>query len=135
LLAVLVAGIAILRRRLLANRTVTQAGTWDCGYAAPTSRMQYTGSSFASPILGMFRYILRPVAEVHEPDGLLPSRASAHTHTADLFTERLFRPAFLAVRWLSGRLKWMQQGHIQLYVLYIALAAMVLLAWKLGVAK
>jgi hydrogenase-4 component B len=134
-LTAVVAGLAILRRRLLAHRHVAKAGTWDCGYAAPTARMQYTATSFASPIVGMFRYILRPAEEVRPPQGILPREASARTRTDDIFAERLFRPIFMAVRWSASRLRWMQQGRNQLYVLYIALAAVALLAWKLGVAK
>ena len=48
---------ALLARRQPALRHV---GTWDCGYARPTSRMQYTASSFAQMIVGMFGWVLRP---------------------------------------------------------------------------
>ena len=41
LLAVL-ALLASLRHQLLARRSVEEHVTWDCGYARPTARMQYT---------------------------------------------------------------------------------------------
>src|SRR5438067_1498749 len=42
-----------------------RALTWDCGYARPTARMQYTASSFAQIVVRLFRSVLRPV--VHAP--------------------------------------------------------------------
>ena len=57
-LVVLAAGLWIIRWQLLAGR-VTQTVTWDCGYARPTARMQYTASSFAQPLTGLFRTFLR----------------------------------------------------------------------------
>jgi hypothetical protein len=135
LLVVMVAAAVIVRRLLLRGRLVSQAVTWDCGYAAPTARMQYTGSSFAMPLVSMFRGILRTVQQLQKPDGLLPTRASACTQTEDIVAERAYRPAFAAVAWLAGRLRWMQQGRNQLYVLYIALAMLALLVWKLGAGQ
>ncbi len=48
--------------------------TWDCGYAAASPRLQYTGSSFADLVTSRFAWALRP--EVHRPDihALLPRR-------------------------------------------------------------
>ncbi len=129
----LAVGLTLLRRRLLRDRSVAQAGTWDCGYARPSPRMQYTASSFALPVVGMFRMLLRPHTDVRGPDGLFPPAASAHSHTPDVLKERAFASAFRSVAWLAARLRWMQQGRNQLYVLYIALAVLVLLVWKLGV--
>jgi hypothetical protein len=33
---------------------------------------------------------------------------------------------------LFGRMRWLQQGRLRLYVLYIALTLLALLVWKLG---
>ncbi len=41
-------------------------------------------------------------------------------------------PLFLGVAWLASKLRWLQEGRIQIYVLYIALTILVLLIWKLG---
>jgi NADH:ubiquinone oxidoreductase subunit 5 (subunit L)/multisubunit Na+/H+ antiporter MnhA subunit len=131
LLAVL-GGLTLLRRKLLAGRQVGQAGTWDCGYAAPTARMQYTASSFAQPLTDLFRLFLRTRRTGKEPEGLFPKEASLETHTPDVFRDGLFRPAFLGAAWLMTRLRWLQHGRLQLYVLYIVLTLLVLLVWKLG---
>jgi len=120
------------RKKLLSGRHVTQATTWDCGYAAPTARMQYTASSFASPLLILFRMFLRPRTRLHAPQGLFPRQASFHSETPDVFRDYLYRPIFLGVAWMASKLRWLQHGRIQLYVLYIALTILVLLIWKLG---
>ncbi|MBI5723092.1 MAG: hydrogenase [Planctomycetes bacterium] len=128
----LLAGLALLRKRLLAGRPVGQAGTWNCGYAAPTARMQYTASSFAQPLTDIFRIFLRTHKTGRDPQGLFPRNADLQTHTPDVFHDGLFRPAFLGVGWLMARLRWLQHGRLQLYVLYIVLTLLVLLVWKLG---
>ena len=120
------------RRKLLAGRRVEQTVTWDCGYAAPTPRMQYTASSFARPLTLLFRLFLQPRDEIHPPRGLFPKHAALHTHTPDLFRRYVYEPLFLGVAWLASKLRWLQEGRIQIYVLYIALTILVLLIWKLG---
>ena len=124
--------IIYVRRRLLAGRRVERSVTWDCGYAAPTPRMQYTASSFARPLVQLFRLFLQPRDEIHPPRGLFPEQASLHTHTPDLFRRYVYEPLFLGVAWLASKLHWLQEGRIQIYVLYIALTILVLLIWKLG---
>jgi formate hydrogenlyase subunit 3/multisubunit Na+/H+ antiporter MnhD subunit len=131
-LVVLIALAAVVRWRLLAGRKQGQTGTWDCGYAAPTPRMQYTASSYAHPLVHLFRVFVRSHEEIRRPQGLFPSRAELHTETPDVFQQRLYGPVFLAVSWAAARLRWFQQGRIQLYVLYIALTLLVLMVWKLG---
>jgi hypothetical protein len=42
----------------------------------------------------------------------------------------LYRPGFLKVNWGLSKLRRLQQGEVQLYVLYIAVTLIVLLAWK-----
>ncbi len=121
-----------LRRKLLAGRRVERGVTWDCGYVAPTPRMQYTSSSFARPLLLLFRLFLQPRDEIHPPQGLFPKHAALHTHAPDVFRRYLYEPLFLAVAWAASKLRWLQEGRIQIYVLYIALTILVLLIWKLG---
>ncbi|NLX03860.1 MAG: hypothetical protein GXY33_01820 [Phycisphaerae bacterium] len=134
-LILMLSGLAVLRRRLLSGRPVETSGTWDCGYIAPTARMQYTASSFAWPILNMFRWLLQPTVHEHRPSDLFPTRAAIETHADDGFRRFVYRPIFLAADWLAGRLRWVQQGRNQLYILYIAVTLIVLLVWKLGVGR
>jgi len=127
----LIALIAWGRRALLSGRSVEESCTWDCGYARPTARMQYTASSFAQPLIKMFETFLRPTFDWEKPEGLFPAYAGLKTETADFFRHNFYRPLFEAVTWLAMRLRWLQEGHVQLYIFYIALTLFVLLVWNL----
>ena len=123
---------ALLRRRLLRGRTVETTVTWDCGYARPTARMQYTASSFAQPLTTLFRLVLRTETRAEPPVGFFPRQGALFTETPDAFREALFRPAFAGIGRALGRLRLLQHGRIQLYVLYVVLTLIALIAWKLG---
>ncbi len=126
----LVAMLVLVRRGLLANRPVEEGVTWGCGYLRPTARMQYTASSFAQPLMELFRPLLGTKKEVLAPRGFFPVEAALKTETPDLSREEMFRPMFeRANEWLA-RLRWLQHGNVQLYILYIAVTLIVLLVWK-----
>jgi hydrogenase-4 component B len=127
-LAVLLAGV---RKRLLAGRRTETGVTWGCGYVASTPRVQYTASSFTQPLALLFRLFLQPRDEIREPSGLFPRQAGLKTSTLDLFLRRVYEPLFIGIAWIASRLRWLQEGRIQIYVLYIALTILVLLIWKL----
>jgi hydrogenase-4 component B len=126
----LVAMLVIVQRGLLANRPVQESTTWGCGYAEPTSRMQYTASSFAQPLTDLFRPLLGTRKQAVPPDGLFPAGAAIRTETPDLSREEMYRPMFeRGEAWLS-QLRWLQHGNVQLYILYIAATLFALLVWK-----
>ncbi|MBI4917893.1 MAG: hypothetical protein HY825_18795 [Acidobacteria bacterium] len=130
-----IAGVALLalaRRLLLRGRAVTRAGTWDCGYAAPTPRMQYTASSFAQPLVDLFSPLLRTERHETVPEGPFPAPGSFASHTADLAARAVYLPLFAGAAKALGSLRWLQHGRVQLYVLYIALTLLVLLVWKVA---
>jgi hydrogenase-4 component B len=105
--------------------------TWDCGYAAPTARMQYTSSSFASTLVGMFSDVLRPKGHSPTVRGPFPAAAEFHSHVPEVVLDHAITPSIrLFARGLVW-FRWIQRGAIQLYVLYV-LAALVLalLVWR-----
>jgi hydrogenase-4 component B len=141
LLLALIGGLLLLRKKLLSTREVGETGTWDCGYARPTARMQYTGSSFAQPITDFFSSILRThkIMKNQNKDAapqiitdIFPAKRSFHTHTPDVCTESGYRPLFRLLDNLLERLHVLQAGSIHLYILYIAVTLIALLVWKLS---
>jgi formate hydrogenlyase subunit 3/multisubunit Na+/H+ antiporter MnhD subunit len=126
------AALAILRAGLLSRRSVAKAGTWDCGYADPQARMQYTSSSFSQPLVDIFKMFLRTRRDVNKPAGIFPRAATLATQTPDAFTERLYLPLYHRLENQLLKYRWLQQGRVQFYVLYLALTLLVLLVWKLG---
>jgi len=122
--------LATLRSTVLRRRSVRAAVTWDCGYAKPTPRLQYTASSFAQPILDLFAPMLGTRVSSVNPRGIFPSAASLETSTPDSFRERIFRPIFVEVDRVLARFRRIQEGRVQVYVLYIALTLLALLAYQ-----
>lgn len=127
ILPVLLGLVLLLRQRLMSNRTIRNGLTWDCGYAQPAVSMQYTGSSFAQPLTELFHPFLQTEVQLSGVDGFFPRKASFLTHTLDLFQEKLFKPIFSTVAAVLHRFTWIQNGIVQLYVLYISLTLVVLL--------
>jgi len=123
--------LAALRWYLLKDKTIQETGTWDCGYAAPTSRMQYTASSFAAPITGMFGAVLGSGKELKMDTGLFPIFLSIKTHSKDIFLYLLYRPLFYGIEWAALRLHFLQRGYNQLYIFYIVITLISLLLWVL----
>jgi len=107
-----------------------RASTWDCGYAAPTARMQYTAGSFAGIITGWFAWILRPQRHAHLSKGNFPAHASFAEHTPETVLEHVIEPAGAVVMRVSTAVRRLQHGRLQAYIFYllIGLAALALLA-------
>ena len=110
----------------------SRAVTWDCGYVAPTARMQYTAASFAGIITEWFAFILRPERHVHRPELALPVSASFSEHTPETVLEHIVEPAGAVVMRVSTAARSLQHGRVQSYLLYLliglaALAVLVLL--------
>lgn len=125
----LVVVIIVIRRLLSRRREVVDRGvTWDCGYAQPTPRMQYSASSFAQMIVNMFGWALRPRVHMPKVEGIFPQAAQMHSHVDDPVLDRALFPAG---RIVASCFRWchrLQQGLTQHYVLYILITVMVMLA-------
>ena len=79
-----------------------RALTWDCGYALPTARMQYTAGSFAGIINEWFAWILRPERQQQLPENLFPAGARHAEHTPETVLEKIVQPAALLVMRVSS---------------------------------
>jgi hydrogenase-4 component B len=110
--------------------------TWDCGYATPTPRMQYTAGSFAGIITEWFGWILRPEQNVRQPEGYFPNQARWESHTPETVLEKIVGPVAARIIRLSTAVRKLQHGRLQSYILYLVLglAALGIVAY-LGRAK
>lgn len=64
--------------------------TWGCGYAAPNSRMQYTGSSFSSDFSARFRGVMVMLRRQKAPTGYFPVDGYLITDCVDAVERRLY---------------------------------------------
>ena len=119
-LAVLVsAGSWWLLRR--ARRGLRESVTWDCGYAAPGARMQYSAGSFAGIITGWFGFVLRPERHARLPVEPFPKSASLVTHTPETVLQYLVEPVSKAMVRIATAARALQHGGVQSYLLYLVI--------------
>lgn len=122
--------LLMLRRRFLPRARPAGALTWDCGFAAPGPRMQYTASSFSEPLTRLFGDLLKVRTSESRITGVFPAPASFAARSSDLAESsyaRIFSGIAAVASWLRGR----EAGRAQLHVLYTVIAALLLLSWGL----
>jgi hydrogenase-4 component B len=124
----LIGGWLALRTRQVPARV----GTWDCGYAAPGARMQYTSSSFGQMVVALFSWVLRPRVHRAVPQGPFPGPQRFASHVPDVVLDDLMVPAVEAagrgLRWF----RWLQRGSVHAYLLYLLGTLVWLLLWQRG---
>jgi hydrogenase-4 component B len=101
------------------NRAARAAGTWDCGYARPTARMQYSGSSFSQMMVELLSWVLWPRRKPPRIDEVFAEHSEFSSDVPDVVLDRALLPAFGSVGWLLGWARIIQQGPIQVYLLYV----------------
>ncbi len=104
---VLLTAILLFVRWLLCPRAVEKPSvpTWDCGYHAPTAKMEYTGTGFTQPLTDGFK--------VRNEDPVL---------------EHGWNPVFTFFARLFQRVHSLQNGSLHLYILLILISVVLLLA-------
>lgn len=114
--------------RLRAQRGSFRAvGTWDCGFSAPTSRMQYRSAGLSQGVVRLFAWLLVPRRTGGALIERFPDAGRSGFEISDPILDRGVLPASRrAVRW-ALRLRLLQRGRIQTYVLYILLFTILLL--------
>lgn len=114
-------------RYLVRPGTTARPGTWDCGFAAPSARMQYSASSFAQILVGIFAWVLHPAERRPRVVRLFPRRRRYRSHVHDVVLDEWVAPA---VDWIARhlmRLRVLQTGRIQVYILYVLIAVVALI--------
>ena len=120
---------------LLAQRTKTRIGpTWDCGLKGLTPRMEYTATGFSKPIRMIFKALFRPRREVQREYDFSPYFAKTirfESHLEEVFEQRIYRPARIWIVRASRRMRALQAGSIQAYLIYIFVTLLLLLLFAL----
>jgi formate hydrogenlyase subunit 3/multisubunit Na+/H+ antiporter MnhD subunit len=121
----LLVGFALLTR--IARRAAAD-DTWGCGYAAPTARMQYTGSSFSDTLERLLPGRLRPHVAMKRAAEPFPAPGALSSDRDDPFTRAAYEPVLDRLARRFAQLRWVQQGRLHLYVVYIVLTVVGALA-------
>jgi hydrogenase-4 component B len=122
--------LVLLRRALLRGKSISRGPTWDCGYVAPTSRMQYSPSSFVQPLVDLFSSFTGARPGGDPVEGLFPRPGSLRSSAPDRVWQGLYGPFFKGASAVIHRMRFLQQGRVQVYILYIAIALLALLLWR-----
>ena len=116
------------------RRTRTRIGpTWDCGLRGLTPRMEYTATGFSKPIRMIFKALFRPRREVQREYDFSPYFATTlrfESHIEEAFVTRLYRPLNRRSCGLSRRMRALQAGSIQAYLIYIFITLLLLLCLR-----
>ncbi len=113
-------------------RPSARAATWGCGFAFPSARMSYTAVAFAELAQSrLLPAVLRPEIEQFSPQGLFPVPGRLQQTSRDPLLSRCFQPLFTYLGDRAVRLRWLQQGRLPIYLLYIFLTCVVLMVWSI----
>lgn len=116
-----------LRKILYRDKTIDSGGTWGCGFNQPTVKMQYTGTSYAMSIVDFFKPFVQIKTKYSGIKRIFPGTTSYETRVDDIAETAIVDKVVSPLLYLVGKLRWIQHGHIQLYIAYIIVTIIVLL--------
>lgn len=131
---VLTAGILLISLIVLfRNKKVENTGTWDCGYANPDNRMQYTASSFAQSIISLFSWLLRPHEHNPQLKEYFPKSHGMSSHVDEIVLDRFLIPLSNTFSNFSRWFHRFQHGMMQHYILYILITLFLMICIQMPV--
>jgi len=117
----------LIRKIFYLKKEITKGPTWGCGFTQPTVKMQYTGTSYAMSIVDFFRPFVHIRTNYSGISRIFPGRTTYNTKVEDIAETALMDHIVSPVLYLLAKLRWIQHGHIQLYIGYIVVTIIVLL--------
>ncbi|MBO5923995.1 MAG: hypothetical protein J6Q81_05725 [Lentisphaeria bacterium] len=126
----LVFGFMMFRKARSKKRPDAENLTWDCGFAEPTARMQYTAAAFIQPLADLFNGVLKQKKSVAPVTELFPVKAYFSVETPDGAGRWLWAPLFKAASFVSDKVKRLQSGFLHIYILIMVVAILLMLGWS-----
>lgn len=111
------------------NPDIQFGETWNCGYPMDSS-MEYTATAYAQPVKRVFRKLLKPRHNVQVVRYRRTPYAAKVIFTESLppiFMDLFYRPLQKAALFAALKIRHLQNGKLQSYLLYILLTLVVLL--------
>ncbi len=112
--------------------TKTIYGTWDCGFGKLNERMEYTATSISQPIRVVFKSLFKPHNATHKEfsihtNAYLVKTIKFNSTTKNIFEENLYTPIISSTLFLLDKVRKIQTGKINSYLLYIMITMILLL--------
>jgi len=104
--------------------------TWNCGLRGLTPQMEYTATGFSKPLRMIFRTLFRPHRVVQtdfEFSRYFAKTIRFESHVEETFEKRIYRPLNKIILRASRRMRALQAGSLQAYLIYIFVTLLVLL--------
>jgi len=119
-------------RVLSGNTRKTTYGTWDCGFGGLDSRMEYTATSLSQPIRAVFKAFFKPHNKTEkesfgEKNPYMLKTIKIETVTKNIFEEMLYLPIISSFVFFFDKIRRLQTGKINAYLLYMMITIVLLL--------
>lgn len=118
-------------RALGGNTKKTMYGTWDCGFGSLNPRMEYTPTSLSQPIRAVFKVFFRPrnltEKESFGENPYLLKTVKIETRIKNIFEDMLYTPTISLFVFFFDKVRRLQTGKINAYLLYIMITLVLLL--------
>ena len=107
-------------------------GEIHCGYQYGTPRIQYTPASFVEPAARIFGHVMGTTVKTKKPEGFFPAPVSLDVDAPDVVRSRFYTPIFQFAERGCNALKILQNGRVNMYILYILVTLVALLIWGIA---
>ena len=107
-----------IRKLVMRKQSISVFPTWNCGYIAPTSKIQYTASSFISTYSQLLTSFFLIIKKEKAVEGIFPKAAHLETHPYDKLEKWLIDYPITNFKSFLGRFLFIQNGKLQFYILY-----------------
>lgn len=113
-----VLAVIILLKIKCTKGKITLQDTWGCGYDRANNKMQYTASSYASPLLSMLTPLFKKVFDIEKPRKLFPESSHFNLQIEDIEEAYIINPLIKYDEWFLSKFESLQSGNIQSYIKY-----------------
>ncbi|HEX2614093.1 MAG TPA: hydrogenase 4 subunit B [Nitrososphaera sp.] len=106
--------------------------TWDCGFGKLNERMEYTATSLSQPIRIVFKSLYSTTTSVDkqyffESNAYLKKSIGVNSASKDVFEDYVYQPLIGAAIAFFDKVRKIQTGKVNAYLLYIMIALLLLL--------
>ncbi|MBQ4330074.1 MAG: hypothetical protein IJC27_10160 [Lentisphaeria bacterium] len=125
----LVALFTVIHKMLVCKSGQRVSITWDCGYAKPSAKMEYTATSFSRSIVDFFGFLLRPERKTVPVKEVFPENASIEENIEDGGISRFWQPVFSLFGKAADKIHVLQSGSLHFYLLVLVITLLVMLGF------
>ncbi len=126
--------VFVLTRWVSRKQKVVRDVTWDCGYTGLLPQMEITATGFSRSLVLIFKGLFQPTQQkkVAYVDANVRYFTKVHSFnfmTKDVFESYWYHPLHAFTIRATKKLKQLQGGNLNIYILYIFLTLIGLLLW------